>query len=212
MEEPVCFRPAGVEKGSEFTGNLGFENLAEAPFAGVIDAVCGNDVSDKARRPSVFNFDAHGALTCETCMMEGCTQRIKSKPDGLHCSEADFIDRGLNNGAASALPETAYIADTTEALMAAPISFTLSHEPSRQRYVLSDDAGPVAFASYAERGGRLHIHHTEVDRARRGQGIGGELVRQVLDRLRAEGRTVVPACPFVRNYIAGHPEYRNILQ
>ena len=104
------------------------------------------------------------------------------------------------------------MSESLEALMAAPMSFTLSHEPSRQRYVLSDKAGPVALASYAERNGRIHIHHTEVDRARRGQGIGGELVRQVLDRLRAEGRTVVPACPFVRNYIAAHPEYRDLQQ
>src|SRR5881394_188016 len=97
-------------------------------------------------------------------------------------------------------------ADFTEARM----TFTLSHELPRQRYVLSDTIGPVAFASYAERDGRVHIHHTEVDHARRGQGIGGELVRQVLDRLRAEGRIVVPACPFVRNYIAAHPEYRDL--
>jgi uncharacterized protein len=94
--------------------------------------------------------------------------------------------------------------------MEAPMSFTLSHEPLRQRYVLSDTIGPVAFASYAERDGRIHIHHTEVDHARRGQGIGGELVRQVLDRLRAEGRIVVPSCPFVRNYISAHPEYRDL--
>ena len=90
------------------------------------------------------------------------------------------------------------------------MTFTLAHEPARQRYVLSDNQGPVAFASYAERDGRLHIHHTEVDRARRGQGIGGELVRQVLDRLRTEGRIVVPACPFVRRYIDAHPEYRDL--
>ena len=40
---------------------------------------------------------------------------------------------------------------------------------------------------------------------------GANLVRGVLDSIRAEGVTVVPGCEFVAAYMERHPEYRDLL-
>ncbi|MCP8939910.1 N-acetyltransferase [Alsobacter sp. SYSU M60028] len=90
------------------------------------------------------------------------------------------------------------------------MDWTLTHDPDRRRYVLADAAGPVAYAAYVERDGRVVIHHTEVERARRGRGVGAELVRRTLDMLRAQGRVVTPACPFVSDFIDAHPDYADL--
>ena len=45
----------------------------------------------------------------------------------------------------------------------------------------------------------------------RGQGYAERLVEFALDDVRLTGRTVVPRCEFVRNYIASHPQYGDLL-
>lgn len=90
------------------------------------------------------------------------------------------------------------------------MAYTLVHDHARRRYDLSDETGPVAHALYEERGDRLAIYHTEVARSLRGRGIGGELVARVLDEIRQAGKKVIPACPFVREYIAQNPDYRDL--
>lgn len=69
----------------------------------------------------------------------------------------------------------------------------------------------VAFLSYAERGGRRVLLHTEVPDALSGQGVGSALVRGALDRLRAAGRQVESRCEFVTAFVARHPEYRDVV-
>jgi predicted GNAT family acetyltransferase len=39
-----------------------------------------------------------------------------------------------------------------------------------------------------------------------GQGVGGRLICAVLDTARNQHLTVLPFCPFVRGYIAKHPD------
>ena len=46
----------------------------------------------------------------------------------------------------------------------------------------------------------------EIDDAFEGQGLGSRLVRHVLDDARQHNLEVVPVCPFVRDYIARHPD------
>jgi len=48
--------------------------------------------------------------------------------------------------------------------------------------------------------------HTEIDARFEGQGVGSGLVRAALSEARASGLAVHPFCPFVRGYIARHPE------
>jgi predicted GNAT family acetyltransferase len=65
--------------------------------------------------------------------------------------------------------------------------------------------------AYTRDGDVVTMTHTEVDPALEGQGIGGELVRQALDDVRAHGLRVRPSCPFVAAYIRRHPEYADLV-
>jgi len=81
----------------------------------------------------------------------------------------------------------------------------------RSRYELLVDGELIGIADYHERGDTVIIPHTEIERSRRGHGLGAILVRQVLDDLRGAGRTVVPSCWFVAQFIDEHPEYQDLV-
>lgn len=67
--------------------------------------------------------------------------------------------------------------------------------------------GMIAILEYDLEGETITLRHTEVPVALGGRGIGGALARFALEDAKARGLTVVPTCPFVRPYIARHPEY-----
>ena len=69
----------------------------------------------------------------------------------------------------------------------------------------------AGFAEYRPRPHAVVFTHTEVDEAFEGQGIGGALVRGALDDVRSKGLAVVPLCPFVKAWIAKHPEYEDLV-
>ncbi len=69
----------------------------------------------------------------------------------------------------------------------------------------------VGLASYHERGEVVVLPHTETSPAFGGRGLAGQLIRFSLDDIRAQGRKVDPACPFVRSFIAKHPEYQDLV-
>jgi predicted GNAT family acetyltransferase len=81
----------------------------------------------------------------------------------------------------------------------------------RSRFELLDGSEVVAIVDFVERGDTVVLPHTEVDPRRRGQGLAAVLVRQVLDAVRASGRTVVPACWYVAEFIDAHPDYQDLL-
>ena len=70
----------------------------------------------------------------------------------------------------------------------------------------------MAFANYRRDGDVLTVLHTEVPREINGRGHGSALVAGLLGIARAQGLTVVPACPFVRAFIARHAEYADLLK
>jgi predicted GNAT family acetyltransferase len=83
---------------------------------------------------------------------------------------------------------------------------TIAHEPEHHRYAIAADGEQVGFARYREQPGEIVVTHTEIAPAFGGQGLGSRLVAHVLDDARRRHVGVVPACPFVRDYIAVHPE------
>jgi uncharacterized protein len=79
------------------------------------------------------------------------------------------------------------------------------------RYELAVDGG-VAVLDYKDSplGHRLLVH-TEVPDALQGRGLGSQLVRGVLDDVRARGRRIVPVCSFVKSFLERHREYEDIV-
>lgn len=80
-----------------------------------------------------------------------------------------------------------------------------------QRFEMHDGEPMVAFLQYRLRSTVLDLLHTETLPAHEGSGYGSELVRGALDYARERGWQVVPSCPFVRSYLAEHPQYRDLV-
>jgi uncharacterized protein len=66
--------------------------------------------------------------------------------------------------------------------------------------------GQLAELAYRRRAGRLILVHTGVPDTLSGRGLGGHLVRAAVELAAAQGWTVVPACPFARDWLLRHPD------
>ena len=87
------------------------------------------------------------------------------------------------------------------------------NDPSMNRYELLVDGASVGETDYQVRGDTIVFVHTEIDPAHREAGLGGELARGALNLVRAETELrVVASCPFIAAWIAGHPEYQDLLE
>ncbi|MGH2456100.1 MAG: GNAT family N-acetyltransferase [Candidatus Limnocylindria bacterium] len=84
---------------------------------------------------------------------------------------------------------------------------TVSDNAEQSRYEVRVDGVLAGFAEYRDRGGRRILVHTEVDRAFGGQGIGNRLASGLLDDIKDRGLRAAVRCPFIRAFIARHPEY-----
>ena len=82
---------------------------------------------------------------------------------------------------------------------------------SKGRYHLTLD-GHTAEMTYSRVGeSRIIIDHTGVPDALRGRGVGEALVRRGVADARAEGRKIIPLCPFAKAQIAKHAEWQDVL-
>jgi predicted GNAT family acetyltransferase len=85
------------------------------------------------------------------------------------------------------------------------------HNPDAARYEIVDDGDVVGIADYVLNGTTALFPHTEISAARRGQGLGEQLVRFALDDQRRAGNHVVAACWFVAEFIETNPEYADLV-
>ncbi|NJC22602.1 hypothetical protein BJ994_001678 [Arthrobacter pigmenti] len=70
-------------------------------------------------------------------------------------------------------------------------------------YVDGDHAGHV---QYESRNGQIWLLHTMIDRRFRHARLDTYLVGNVLENLHKRRLSVMPFCPVVRSYLAGHRE------
>ena len=78
------------------------------------------------------------------------------------------------------------------------------------RYELAIDDELVGIAEYRLVGEVVVFPHTEIEPARRGQGLGARLVQYALDDVRASKRRAKAECWYVAEFIAEHPEYADL--
>jgi hypothetical protein len=78
------------------------------------------------------------------------------------------------------------------------------------RYELRVDGELVGIADFSVQGDSVLMPHTLIVADRRGHGLGDILVRGALDDIRSAGRTVIPACWFVAQFLDLHPEYASL--
>ena len=79
--------------------------------------------------------------------------------------------------------------------------------PEEDRYELWQGEKLAGIAPYDRRGDLTVFTHTEVDDAFSGQGLGKVLAAGALDDVVAQGRTIVPVCPFIAGYLKKNPGY-----
>ncbi|MFG1675881.1 GNAT family N-acetyltransferase [Micromonospora sp. NPDC049282] len=91
------------------------------------------------------------------------------------------------------------------------MNFLVEENPAKHRFEILVDDALAGFSAYLPRGEVLVFTHTEVDDRYQGQGVGGALIRGMLDQVRARGGRVVPRCPFVAAFIERHPDYADLV-
>lgn len=91
------------------------------------------------------------------------------------------------------------------------MDLVVSDAPERRRFEARLDGQVAGILDYAEAAGRIDLVHTEVDPGHEGRGIGAALARFALDEARRRGLRVIASCPYVRRYLAKHPEDHDIV-
>ena len=91
------------------------------------------------------------------------------------------------------------------------MNVSVQERSDRRRYEVYADDIPAGVLSYRLSGDRLCLLHTEVESPYQGNGLESVLVRHVLDEARANRRTVVAYCPYVRGWLDNHTEYADLV-
>ncbi len=82
---------------------------------------------------------------------------------------------------------------------------------ARSRFEVLVDGEVAGFAEYRRTPTSVSFTHTVVEPAYEGRGLGSVLARRALDATRESGAQVLPYCPFIRAWIARHPEYLDLV-
>lgn len=84
----------------------------------------------------------------------------------------------------------------------------VTNNAEKKRFEARIEGELAGFAEYKLTDELIVFTHTEVFSAYEGKGVGGALARGALDEVRADGsRRVRPLCPFIKSWIAKHPDY-----
>jgi predicted GNAT family acetyltransferase len=89
-----------------------------------------------------------------------------------------------------------------------PDVFDNSDEHRYEIYSEGELAGLVTYTSAED---HIVFNHAETRPPFEGRGLGARMVKAALDDARRQGTTVKPSCPFVAEYIRGHPEYDDLV-
>jgi uncharacterized protein len=96
--------------------------------------------------------------------------------------------------------------------MAPSPELTVADDAEQGRYEARQGSDVVGFITYRDHPGRRALIHVEVPPPLEGQGIGTRLVAGALDDIRRRSLFVVPACPFVVDFVQSHPEYGDLVE
>lgn len=79
-------------------------------------------------------------------------------------------------------------------------------------YIGESEENPKAEVTYVDNGEQaIIIDHTFVSDELRGQKIGQQLIKKVVDFARSENKKIVPVCPFAKKEFSKNKEYEDVL-
>src|SRR5690625_5312883 len=85
---------------------------------------------------------------------------------------------------------------------------TIEHDEAHSRFTIHVEGEQAGVAEYERDGDRWVFTHTVVQPEFSGQGLAGKLVGHALDRVIADGGTIVPVCSYVAGYVRKNPQYQ----
>lgn len=80
------------------------------------------------------------------------------------------------------------------------------------KFYVEKDSEELATLAYIPGGDVLTVTHTEVSSELSGQGVGKQLVSEVVQYARNEGKTIDAQCSFARGVIEKTPEFQDVLK
>lgn len=88
---------------------------------------------------------------------------------------------------------------------------TVVNEEENQVYTAIVGDTALGAITYSRADTRIVLLAAAVYPEFRHQGVATEMIRQVLDDVRAQGRTTTILCPIVRTFIDEHPQYEDLV-
>lgn len=89
----------------------------------------------------------------------------------------------------------------------------IEEKDTKGRAFLEIEGETKAEMTFSKAGDSLIIiDHTEVDDSLRGQGVGRQLLDQVVAMVREQGKKVIPLCPFAKSVFDKDESIRDVLR
>lgn len=89
--------------------------------------------------------------------------------------------------------------------------FTVRHNPGRERFEMLHAGNVIGKAAYKEYDGggspQRIFYHTVINEEYGGQGLAAQLATAALEATVSSGLGIVPVCPFIKKFLAKHPEF-----
>ena len=82
--------------------------------------------------------------------------------------------------------------------------------PEESRFEI-DLGDKKAYLDYHLSGNTIIYIHAYTPPEYRGKGIAAQVAKYALDYARDHNLKIIPQCPYIRDYIAAHKEYQNLL-
>ena len=89
------------------------------------------------------------------------------------------------------------------------LTITNNEQLGQFETTIDGHTGLVAYRRWQD---AITFTHTEVPKEIGGRGVAQQLAKTALDFSREHHLQVVPICPFVKFYIARHPEYQDLVR
>lgn len=86
---------------------------------------------------------------------------------------------------------------------------TLIHNAKESKYEFHIDEH-VAYITYDDQNGKMHLTHTVVPEALAGKGLAKTLLEAVLEQIKKDNKKAVARCSYIVNYQQKHPEANDV--
>ncbi|MFC2074097.1 GNAT family N-acetyltransferase [Campylobacterota bacterium] len=85
------------------------------------------------------------------------------------------------------------------------MSYTLIHNEPECKYEYHID-GHIAYITYDDQNGNMHLTHTIVPDALAGKGLAKMLLEDVLEQIKQDNKKAVAQCSYIVKYQEKNPE------